>query len=72
MPQYKVTKKAFFNGKLYDPEGKRRVLTVDKPFSKELKPSWVEPLAAPRKPAKKSNKEPDFAKPVESKSVETL
>lgn len=41
MPSYKVTARGFFNGHIYDPEGKRRVLTVDKPFTKKNMPSWV-------------------------------
>ena len=38
---YKVIKPGFFNGKLYDPEGKRDTLTVDKPFKKDKIPSWL-------------------------------
>ncbi len=41
MPRYKVVTKGFFGGKLYDPEGKRPFLDVDKPFAKGKKPSWV-------------------------------
>lgn len=52
MPQYKVTSKGFFDGKLYDPSGKRTVLTVDKPF-KEV-PSWLKPMAEPAKSRAKS------------------
>lgn len=49
MPQYTVTKKAFFNGKLYGPNGKRRILTTDEPFAKDKLPSWCEPIKAPAK-----------------------
>jgi len=41
MPSYKVIAPGFYDSKLYDPEGKRKVLTVDKPFNKKNKPSWV-------------------------------
>lgn len=42
MPQYKVLKQGFYNGKLYDPNGKRPVLDTDKPFTKKNPmPSWL-------------------------------
>ena len=42
MPQYKVIEKGFFDGKLYDPQGKRSVLSTDKPFTKKNPmPSWL-------------------------------
>ena len=44
MPKYKVKEKGFFDGKLYDPEGKRRHVYVNKPFKKC--PSWLEPMKA--------------------------
>lgn len=48
MPSYKVLKQGFFNGRLYDPEGKRPVLHTDKPFpkkgNKEQVPTWLEPM----------------------------
>lgn len=50
MPSYKVKEKGFFGGRIYDPEGKRRVLHTDKPFpsknKKEQHPSWLEPIKA--------------------------
>lgn len=50
MPSYKVLKPGFFNGRLYDPDGKRRTLHTDKPFpskdKKEQIPSWLAPLKA--------------------------
>lgn len=42
MPQYKVIAPGFYNGKMYNPEGKRNVLYTDKPFSKkEPMPTWL-------------------------------
>ncbi|QGT52260.1 hypothetical protein [Vibrio phage MZH0603] len=42
MPSYKVKQMGFFDGRLYDPNGKRPVLHTDK----ELKPvpKWLEPI----------------------------
>lgn len=42
MPSYKVKRMGFFDGRLYDPEGKRPVLHTDQ----ELKPipNWLEPI----------------------------
>jgi hypothetical protein len=68
---YPVKQKGFFGGKLYDPEGKRNVLYVDKPFKKDEKPGWVgdpiEQKAAPKKaapkkaaPKKAATDAPDF------------
>ena len=37
MPTYKVKARGFFDGKLYDPEGKRQTLTTDKPFTQKNK-----------------------------------
>jgi len=48
MPSYKVIKKGFFHGKLYDPEGKRPMLHTDKAFPSKNKveqvPSWLEAI----------------------------
>jgi hypothetical protein len=46
MPTYKVIARGFHGDKLYDPEGKRKTLTTDKPFTKGAKsknpiPSWL-------------------------------
>jgi len=45
MPTYKVIAPGFYDGKLYDPEGKRKTLTTDKPFTKKKGknplPSWL-------------------------------
>jgi len=39
MPTYEVITTGFYNGNMYDPQGKRRVLTTDKPLSPV--PSWL-------------------------------
>jgi hypothetical protein len=82
MPQYQVTSKGFFDGRLYDPNGKRTVLKVDKPFADKDIPSWVEPLQEEAPKAKsraraKANvptapKDPDFTTSDPSSGVETL
>ena len=42
MPTYKVIAPGFHGDKYYHPEGKRQVLTTDKPFTKKNKmPSWL-------------------------------
>lgn len=56
MPSYKVIAKGF-DGRMYDPEGKRNVLHRDEPFPKkngvEQVPSWLEPIEpAKAEPAK--------------------
>ena len=47
MPSYKVIAKGF-DGRVYDPNGKRNVLHRDEPFpsknGKEQVPSWLEPM----------------------------
>ena len=54
MPQYKVIAAGFYDGHLYDPEGKRTVLQVDKPFTKKNKmPSWVTDMPKETAAAKK-------------------
>jgi|TARA_R110000744_G_scaffold380326_3_gene500753 hypothetical protein len=78
MPQYKVVSKGFFGGKLYDPDGKRSTLNVDKPFTDKTIPSWVKPMVASAAPKAKKAKttapktEPSFMEDDASKSVETL
>lgn len=42
MPSYRVLNKGFFHGRIYDPDGKRPILDVNKPFTKKTMPSWVE------------------------------
>jgi len=44
MPTYKVISRGFFDGRMYDPEGKRSILHTDKPFSKKEIPSWLTPI----------------------------
>ena len=44
MATYKVIAPGFYNGLLYSPNGKRRVMVTEKPFAKNKKPSWVEPM----------------------------
>ena len=44
MPKYKVIEKGFYEGKLYDPNGKRQFVFTDKPFKKI--PSWLEAVKA--------------------------
>lgn len=57
MPSYRVLEPGFFDGKTYGPKEKRNVLTVDKPFSKEEFPEWLEPLTvAPKKVGKAAPK----------------
>lgn len=47
MPSYKVVAPGF-DGKLYHPEGRRKILHREKPFpsknGKEQVPSWLEPM----------------------------
>lgn len=38
---YKVTAPGFHGGHYYHPEGKRKTLTVDKPFKKKEMPKWL-------------------------------
>ena len=42
MPQYRVKERGFFNGRIYDPNGKRPVLVTAEPLDKV--PSWLEPI----------------------------
>lgn len=70
MPQYKVLEPGFYNGMVYDPNGKRPVLTTDKPFTKNNPiPSWLGPmpeesagLKAKREAYEKAQAELDAAK----------
>jgi len=73
MPQYKVLEKGFYNGMMYDPRGKRPVLTTDKPFTKKNPmPKWLGPmpkesadLKAKREAAEKAQEALDKAKAEE-------
>jgi len=54
MPRYKVIAPGFFDGELYKPDGKRNVLTVDKPFTKDNPmPSWVSKMTTESAAARK-------------------
>ncbi len=44
MPKYEVIEKGFYQGKLYDPNGKRRNLFTEKAFKKA--PSWLKAVKA--------------------------
>lgn len=62
MPSYKVIATGFHDGRLYGPSGKRRVLTVDKPFGKKgdkknPMPSWVVPMPKESDAVKKKRKD---------------
>eukprot|EP00919_Chromeraceae_sp_WS-2016_P071501 GHVR01169303.1.p2 GENE.GHVR01169303.1~~GHVR01169303.1.p2 ORF type:complete len:110 (-),score=22.55 GHVR01169303.1:473-802(-) len=83
MPRYKVLKKGFFGGKLYDPNGKRRVLHTAKPYPKSTKglkkgqaaaeqvPSWLErlPDESPADEQKRRDEEEE-AKRLEAEKLE--
>lgn len=70
MPQYRVMKPGFYNGEMYDPQGKRKVLNVEKAFKKC--PSWLQPIkeesAAQRK--KREAEEAKKAKENADKAAE--
>lgn len=57
MPQYKVVAPGFFGGKMYDPNGKRNVLFVDKPFKKGKLPSWLAEMPKESAAVKKKREE---------------
>ena len=44
MPKYEVIAKGFYQGRLYDPNGKRKNLFSDKPLKKV--PSWLKAVKA--------------------------
>jgi len=55
MPRYKVLSPGFYDGRLYDPEGKRPVLYTDKPFTKaNPMPSWLGNMPEESATAKKA------------------
>lgn len=58
MPTYKVKKdqKGFFDGQLYDANGKRPHLTVAEAFKDAELPSWVEPLEEVKEVVSKGRK----------------
>jgi hypothetical protein len=57
---YKVIKPGFHDGRLYDPVGKRKILTVDKPFKKT--PAWLELVKSPTKKEAAATKKVDSKK----------
>ena len=44
MPAYRVLERGFFEGKMYDPRGKRDTMHRDEPFATGEMPSWVKPI----------------------------
>lgn len=61
MPRYIVKEKGFFNGMLYDPQGKRPFLYTDAPFpkgkdGKEKVPAWLERMEDESSEAAKGRK----------------
>lgn len=80
MPQYKVKvgQKGFYDGKLYDSQGKRPILVTDKPLKPV--PKWVEPLkvksvtaeeqAAAQKAAEEAKAAAEAAKKAEKEAAE--
>jgi len=53
MPTYDVIEPGFYDGHYYNPEGKRKKLTVPNAFTKKNLPSWLAPEKKPtRKPTK--------------------
>jgi hypothetical protein len=54
MPQYKVIAPGFFEGRYYHPEGKRKTLNTDTPFTKKNKmPSWLSEMPKETEAVKK-------------------
>jgi len=62
MPRYQVLKPGFYDGKMYDPEGKRKTLTTDKAFKKC--PSWLKPIKD-ESAAQRKKREADEVKQAE-------
>ena len=44
MPKYEVSQKGFYEGKLYDPNGKRKFIHTSKPIKPV--PSWMKAMKA--------------------------
>lgn len=72
MPSYKVLKPGFFGGRLYDPEGKRRVLHTDKKFPMKGKveqvPTWLEAIKT-ETAAQKASREASDLKAAEAAAL---
>ena len=73
MPSYKVIAPGF-DGKLYDPNGKRRVLHRSEPFpkknGKEQVPSWLEPMKPSKVTADKGPSVKELKAELEKLDVE--
>jgi hypothetical protein len=75
MPRYKVDAPGFYDGKFYNPEGKRQFLDVDLPFTdKNPIPSWISKIPEEsadvkkkREAYEKSEKAADKAKAKQDK-----
>lgn len=74
MPSYKVISKGFFDGRMYDPDGKRRVLHTEKPFpskdKKEQVPSWLEAIKSEKATQQPSNSDGPTVKELKEKLAE--
>lgn len=70
MPKYRVKNKGFYDGKTYDPNGKRNFIFTDKPLKPV--PSWVEPVKAetPSEKKKRLATEKKAAIAAEKKAAE--
>jgi len=69
MPQYKVIAPGFFQDLYYHPEGKRKVLHTDEPFTqKNPLPSWLTEMPKETSAAKSKRKAKDKADKVKAKS----
>lgn len=69
MPRYKVTAPGFFNGEYYHPEGKRKVLSTDKPFPKKKLPSWLIAMPPESEVVKKKREQREEAEQRENENM---
>lgn len=57
MPRYKVIAPGFADGKMYKPDGKRKVYDTDKPFTKKNPmPSWLAEMPKESETVRKKRK----------------
>jgi len=68
MPNYKVKEKGFFAGKIYDPNGKRKTLHVEKAFNKV--PAWLEEVKAKEVKAKEGPSREEIKGTLKAKGIE--
>lgn len=68
MPKYQVTGKGFYEGKVYDPIGKRRVLNTDKPLKPV--PSWLKLIKQKAETAAEKKKRLAAEKKTEAEAKE--